>query len=119
MQLAVKDGMAKISQISTQISTVIKKCLNLVPLVRRSTIVADELKGKTRLQADNVTRWNSQLKMITAVLSISESNMAQVENALKLYICRKKLNLCQVTMYTPHHDNCMKQWHQVGEGQQG
>jgi len=63
---------------------VIKKCLNLVPLVRRSTIVADELKGKTRLQADNVTKWNSQLKMIIAVLSISESNLALVENAPKL-----------------------------------
>ena len=63
LQLVVKDGMAK----AGQISTVIKKCSNLVSFVHRSTIAADVLRGKTRLQADNETRWNSQLKMIKSV----------------------------------------------------
>ena len=67
-----------------QISTVIKKCSNLVSFVHRSTIAADVLRGKTRLQADDVTRWNSQLKMIKSVLSISGGDLAQVQNAPKL-----------------------------------
>ena len=54
----IKDGMAK----AGQINRVIKRCSNLVSFVHSSTVVTDILKDEIRLQADNVTRWNSQLK---------------------------------------------------------
>ena len=60
LQLVVKDGMAK----AGQINAVVKRCSSLVSFVRRSTVAANVLKDETRLQADNATRWNSQLKMI-------------------------------------------------------
>ena len=67
LQLVVKDGMAR----AGPIDTVIKKCSKFVSFVRKSTIATDILQGQIRLQANNVTRWNSQLKMIKSVLSIS------------------------------------------------
>lgn len=68
IQLVVKDGMAK----AGKIGTAIRKCSKLVSFVRRST---DELKGENRLQSDNITRWNSQLKMMRSVLAIDEQTL--------------------------------------------
>ena len=100
LQLVVKDRMAK----AGQISTVIKKCSNLVSFVHRSTIAADVLRGKTRLQADNVTRWNSQLKMIKSVLSFSEGDLAQVQNAPKLTSHERNLLQDIVEILTPFEE---------------
>ena len=47
-------------------------------------MAADVLRGKKRLQASNTTRWNSQLKMIRSVLSVSESKLAELGEAPKL-----------------------------------
>lgn len=63
IQLVVKDNLAK----AGQIGSIIKKCSKLVSFIRKSTIEADVLKDDNRLQADNVTRWNSQLKMLLAI----------------------------------------------------
>ena len=71
----VKDGMAK----AGQINTVIKRCSSLVSFVRRSTVAADVLKDETRLQAENTTRWNFQLKMIRSVLAVSDSVLSQLK----------------------------------------
>ena len=56
IQLMVKDGIAK----AGQLASVIKKCSKLISFIRKSTITADILKDEKRLQADNLTRWNSQ-----------------------------------------------------------
>ena len=56
----------------------------MVSFVRRSTVAADVLKDETRLQAENTTRWNSQLKMIRSVLAVSDSVLSQLKNAPKL-----------------------------------
>ena len=80
LQLVVKDGLAKVGPIGT----IIKKCSNLVSYVRKSTVAADVLRGEKRLQASNTTRWNSQLKMINSVLSVSESKLAELGEAPKL-----------------------------------
>ena len=64
LQLVIKDGMKKIGQINN----VLERCSKLVAFVRKSTIATDLLEGENRLQADNVTRWNSQLIMIKSVL---------------------------------------------------
>ena len=47
--------------------------------VRRSTIATDILGTENRLQADNITRWNSQLKMIKSVLTIPETRLSELE----------------------------------------
>ena len=75
LQLVIKDGLKK----AGQLNTVIKKCSKIVSFTRRSTVAADTLEGEKRLQADNVTRWNSQLKMIRSVLSIPASKLSEVE----------------------------------------
>ena len=76
LQLVVKDSMVK----AGQINAVIKRCSSLVSFVRRSTVAADILKDETGLQADNATRWNSQLKVIRLVLAISDSVLKMLPN---------------------------------------
>ncbi|XP_065907752.1 zinc finger BED domain-containing protein 4-like [Dysidea avara] len=100
LQLVVKDGMAK----AGQINTVIKRCSSLVSFVRRSTVAADVLKDETRLQADNTTRWNSQLKMIRSVLAVSDSVLSQLENAPKLTTHEKNLLQDIVEILTPFEE---------------
>ena len=80
LQLIVKDGLKK----SGYIDMVIKKCLKLVKYLRKSTLATDILDGEKRPQAFNVTRWNSQLKMIRSILAISETKLAEVDGALTL-----------------------------------
>ncbi len=55
-----QNGMKKVGQINN----VLKQCSKLVAFVRKSTIATDLLEGENRLQIDNATRWNSQLKLI-------------------------------------------------------
>ena len=100
LQLVVKDGMAK----AGQINAVIKRCSSLVSFVRRSTVAADVLKDESRLQADNATRWNSQLKMIRSVLAVSDSVLSQVENAPKLTTHENNLLQDMVEILTPFEE---------------
>lgn len=76
LQLVIKDGLKK----AGPINSVIKRCSNLVAFTRKSTIAADVLRYEKKLQKDNTTRWNSQLKMIRSVLSISEDKLNELEN---------------------------------------
>lgn len=96
LQLVVKDGMAK----AGQINTVIRKCSDLISFLRRSTVFKD----KTTLQADNVTRWNSQLKTIRSVLSISERNLIQEKDAPKLTSCEQNILQEIVQILTPFEE---------------
>ena len=100
LQLVVKDGMAK----AGQINSVIKRCSTLVSFVRRSTVAADVLKDETRLQADNTTSWNSQLKMIRSVLAVSDSVLSRVENVPKLTTHEKNLLQDMVDILTPFEE---------------
>ena len=75
LQLVVKDGLKK----AEQIEHTIKKCSKLVSSLCMSTIAANVLNGEKRSEACNATQWNSQLKMILSVLTISEDKLAQVE----------------------------------------
>ena len=67
-------------------NNVLKGCSKVVSFVRRSTIATDLLEGENRLQADNVTRWNSQIIMIKSVLSIPESKLSMLEGTPQLTI---------------------------------
>ena len=97
IQLVVKDGVAK----AGQIGNVIKKCSKLVSFVRKSTIAADVLKDEKRLQADNVTRWNSQLKMIRSVLAIDERKLLEFDDAPKLTTHERNILHDLVEILTP------------------
>ena len=100
IQLVVKDGIAK----AGQIGNVIKKCSKLVSFVRKSTIAADVLKDEKRLQADNVTRWNSQLKMIISVLAIDERKFLEFDDAPKLTTHEQNILHDLVEILTPFEE---------------
>ena len=53
-------------------------------ITRKSTIAADVLKDEKRLQADNVTQWNLQLKTIGSLLAIEEGKLVEIKDAPKL-----------------------------------
>ena len=72
-QLCVKDGLTNPEVKNSFLSTAIQKTSSLVNSVRKSTSAAPFLQEKgIHLQSPNVTRWNSQLKMIKSVLKGSE-----------------------------------------------
>ena len=60
LQLVVKDGFKRASQIGK----VINKCSKIVSHVTKSTIARDSLDGEKTLKPAVATRWNSQLKML-------------------------------------------------------
>ncbi|XP_060072674.1 zinc finger BED domain-containing protein 4-like [Ylistrum balloti] len=68
LQLVVKDGF---KEISSSLNSVLAKVASVVNFAR-SLIATEILEGEKRLQCANVTRWNSQLRMIKSVLDISE-----------------------------------------------
>ena len=78
LELVVKDGMKAADQ---HISAVIEKCSSLIPFIKDAT---DVFKEECTLHGGKFAKWSSQLKILRLLLSISESALAQVENALRL-----------------------------------
>lgn len=76
LQLVVKDGM---KEVSPHLKTVIAKAANLVKYVRKSIKASEILEEEKRLQADNATRWNSQLTMIRSVLGVPEEKLNKLD----------------------------------------
>ena len=52
--------------------------------VRKSTVSTDLLEGNRKLQAANVTRWNSEVSMIRSILRISEEKLNELDTKVKL-----------------------------------
>ena len=77
---------------------VIKKCSKLV------SFAADVLKSEKRLQIDNVTRWNSQLKMIRSVLAIDEQKLLELKDAPKLTTHERNILHDLVDILTPFEE---------------
>ena len=75
LQLVISDGFKQ----AGPINKVLAKARKIVSDVRTSTHGSDILGGKNRLQANNVTRWNSQMKMIRSILSIPEDKLDQLQ----------------------------------------
>ena len=96
----MKDGLKK----AGQINIVIKRCSNLVSFTRRSIIATDVLNGEKRPQNDNVTRWNSQLKMIRSVLCIPESKLSELDGAPKLSAYDRNVLRDIVEILTPFEE---------------
>ena len=74
LQLVIHDGFKQ----AGSIGKVIAKASKIVSRVRHSTHVSDILEGERRLQANNVTRWNSQLKIIRSILSVSDEKLKKL-----------------------------------------
>ena len=100
LQLVVKDGMKKVGPINS----VLKRCSKLVSFVHKSTIAADVLDGEARLQCDNATRWNSQLKMIRSILSIPEHKLALLEGAPSISAHDRNILKDLVEILTPFEE---------------
>lgn len=64
VQLVVKGGM----KAAGALRSVIGKASNIVSHARKSTNSTELLEGHRKLQAANVTRWNSEITMIQSVL---------------------------------------------------
>lgn len=56
------------------------------------------MENEKRLQADNVTRWNSQIVMLRSVLAVSEEKLAQCGAPSQLSTYERKLlkELCSI-----------------------
>lgn len=88
IQLVVKDGLSETSQ---HLKGVVSKAANIVKFVWKSINVSDILENEKRLQADNVTRSNSQIVMLRSVLAVSEEKLAQYEAPLQLSTYKKEI----------------------------
>ena len=80
VQLVVKDGM----KAAGTLRSVIGKASNIVYHARKSTISTELLEGHRKLQAANVTKWNSEITMIRSVLRIPQETLDQLDTTHKL-----------------------------------
>ena len=80
VQLVVKDGM----KAAGTLRSVIGKASNIVYHARKSTISTELLEGHRKLQAANVTKWNSEITMIQSVLRIPQETLDQLDTTHKL-----------------------------------
>ena len=75
IQLVVSDGFKE----AGQLNRVLGKVSKIVNHVHKSTIATDRMEGQVRLQSANVTRWNSQVKMIRSVLAVPAAKLEQLD----------------------------------------
>lgn len=95
LQLVVKDGL---KECSTHLKTIVNKASQIVNHVRKSVNASDLLEDCNRLQAANVTRWNSQLHMLRSVLNVPEDKLNKIDYKVKLSSYERKLlqELCNI-----------------------
>ena len=77
LQLVVRDGLKE----AGQLSRVLGKTAKLVSFIHKSTIATDILEGVRRVETGCATRWNSQVKIIRAVLRVPEQKITATEGA--------------------------------------
>ena len=75
LQLVIKDGFKQ----AASINKVLNKASSIVSHVRKSIVSSEILESEKRLKAANVTRWNSQLKMIRSILRIPEEKLQSLD----------------------------------------
>ena len=75
LQLVVKDGMKDIGSLHK----VINKASSIVSHIKKSIHASEFLEDLKRVQASNVTRWNSEVKMIRSVLNIPADKLDQLD----------------------------------------
>ena len=95
----MKDGLKE----AGALTKVIAKASKVVTYVRKSTIATDRLEGDVKLQATNATRWNSEVKMISSVLKISQQKLEQLD-CTKLTANDRNLLKYLITILTPFEE---------------
>ncbi|XP_062579450.1 zinc finger BED domain-containing protein 4-like [Saccostrea cucullata] len=95
LQLVVKDGLG---DCSPSLKSIIAKASNIVSFVRKSVVASEMLEDEQRLQAANITSWNSQLHMLRSILKVPESKLNSLDTKYKLSTYERKLlqELCQI-----------------------
>ncbi|VDI46437.1 Hypothetical predicted protein [Mytilus galloprovincialis] len=88
LQLVIKDGL---KDCTSHMCTVIAKASKIVSFVRRSIHASEMLESENKLQAANVTRWNSQLTMIRSILKIVEEKLNEVESPVQFSSYERKI----------------------------
>lgn len=80
------------------LKTVIAKAASIVSSIRKSINASEILGNEKRVQAQNLTRWNSQIIMIRSILNIPESKLQKLELSVKLTAYERKLlkELCEI-----------------------
>lgn len=104
LQLVIKDGLAKSISIASIISKVAKVC-NKIHKSNSHVEVLEEVK-KT-ISSANLTRWNSQLRMIKSILTIPQTAMEKIyfkENELKLSLGERQILEKLVVLLDPFND---------------
>ena len=96
LQLVIKDGFKQ----ATSINKVLNKASSIVSHVRKSIVSSEILESEKRLKAANVTRWNSQLKMIRSILRIPEEKLQSLDTH-KLTAYDRKILKDVVEILTP------------------
>lgn len=100
LQLVVKDGF----QAAGALKKVLAKASSIVNHVRKSCIATEILSGELRLQACNLTRWNSQIKMVRSILRIPEAKLQEVQKVQHLTQYERKLLQEVVTIFEPFEE---------------
>ncbi len=79
LQLVVKDGLG---QAAAKVSHTLAKCTSFVGSIHKSCKATEVLEAEVHCQipSPNATRWNSQLAMINAILSIEEKHPGVLKN---------------------------------------
>ena len=94
LQLVIKDGL---KEISNPLRNVIAKSSKIVSFVRKSIHASELLEDVNRLQAANVTRWNSQLTMLRSILKAPKDKLDQLDTVSLTSYERKLLQeLCTI-----------------------
>lgn len=88
LQLVVKDGL---KECNNHLKQVVLKASQIVNFVRKSVNASEILEEYNRLQAANVTRWNSQLYMLRSILNVPEHQLNKIECKIKLSPYERKL----------------------------
>ena len=96
LQLVIKDGFKQASSINK----VLNKVTTIVMHVRKSVNASEVLESEKRLQSADVTRWNSQLKMIRSILRVSDEKLASLDTQT-LTVCDRKVLEDLVEILTP------------------
>ena len=96
LQLVIKDGFTQ----AASINKVLNKTSSIVSHVRKSIVSSEILESEKCLKAANVTRWNSQLKMIRSILRIPEEKLQSLDTH-KLTAYDRKILEDVVEILTP------------------
>ena len=95
LQLVIRDGLKESGQ---HLKGIIAKAASIVGSIRKSVHATEILESEKRVQAQNLTRWNSQIIMIRSLLNIPDSKFSELDLSVKLTTYEKKLlkELCEI-----------------------